>query len=192
MRQPDRLPAFCPGHRNGRPLIGYGRRPAVGSAGSSPGSARSRTATSAQGRRPISTAALRASPKPGCRSCSVRRNAGRTPALRSVGGLRPICARARSLRARFGTSEPYSETASGAVSAGSNPAGGTAQRHRFQYFDGKGQRRRRALAQRESSRRLASWSLRSIAAAWSRPCAPRSTAECRARPRRPGRSCTAS
>jgi hypothetical protein len=85
----------------------------------------SRTATSATRLPPISTAALRASPKPGCRSCSVRRNAGRTPSLRSVGGLRPIRARPRSLRARFGRSEPYRETDSGAVSAGSNPAGGT-------------------------------------------------------------------
>ena len=47
------------------------------------------------------TAALRASPKPGCRSCSVRRIAARTPSLRSVGGLRPIRARTRSLRACF-------------------------------------------------------------------------------------------
>jgi hypothetical protein len=113
MRQPDNLPAFCRVHRNGRPLIGY--RPADGSARSSPGSTRRRTATSATRSPPISTAGLRASPKPGCRSCSVRRNAGRTPALWSVGGLRPICARARSLRARFGRSERYRETASGAV-----------------------------------------------------------------------------
>jgi hypothetical protein len=47
---------------------------------------------------PISKAVLRTSLKAGCRSCSVRRNADRTPALRSIGGLRPIRARARSQR----------------------------------------------------------------------------------------------
>jgi hypothetical protein len=100
-----------------------GRRPAVGSACSPPGSARRGTATSATRPPPISTAALRASPKPGCRSCSVRRNAGRAPSLRSVGGLRPIRARTRSLRACFRWSGPHTATLSGAVSAGSNPAG---------------------------------------------------------------------
>jgi hypothetical protein len=99
-----------------------GCRAAVGSARSPPGSARRGTATSATRPPPISTAALRASPKPESRSCSVRRNAGRTPSLR-VGGLRPIRARTRSLRARLGRSEPYRETDSGAVSAGWNPAG---------------------------------------------------------------------
>jgi hypothetical protein len=110
-----------------------GADPILGSARSSPGSARSRTATSATRSPPMSTAALRASPKPGCRSCSVRRNAGRTPSLRSVGGLRPIRARPRSLRARFGRSEPYRDTDSGAVSAGSNPAGGAGQRNKFEH-----------------------------------------------------------
>jgi len=76
MRQPDNLPAFCRVHRNGRPLIGYrasvGRRVCV-AAHRPPRSARRRTATSATRLPPISRAALRASPKPGCRSRSVRR-----------------------------------------------------------------------------------------------------------------------
>ena len=101
----------------------------------SPGSARRGTATSATRSPPMSTAALRASPKPESRSCSVRRNAGRTPSLRSVGGLRPIRARTRSLRARLGRSERYGATDSGAVSAGSNPVGGTGQRHKFEHSD---------------------------------------------------------
>jgi hypothetical protein len=113
----------------------FGRRPAVGSVRSSPGSARCGTATSVTRSPPISTAALRASPKPGCRSCSVRRNAGRTPSLRNVGGLRPIRARTRSLRACFRWSGPHTATDSGAVSAGSNPAGGTGQRHKFEHFN---------------------------------------------------------
>ena len=47
--------------------------------------------------------------------------------------LRPIRARVRHQRARLGRSERYGETDSGAVSAGSNPAGGTAQRHKFEH-----------------------------------------------------------
>jgi hypothetical protein len=112
-----------------------GRRRAVGSARSSPGSARHGTATSATRSPPISTAALRASPKPGCRSCSVRRNAGRTPSPRSVGGLRPIRARTRSLRTCFRWSGPYTATLSGAARAGSNPAGGTSHMHKFERSD---------------------------------------------------------
>ena len=56
-------------------------------------------------------------------------------ALLSTGSsnlTRPIRARAGHLGARFGRSELYRETDSGAVSAGSNPAGGTAQRHKFE------------------------------------------------------------
>lgn len=37
-------------------------------------------------------------PKPRCRSCSVRRNAGRTPPQRSVGGLRPARPREQTRR----------------------------------------------------------------------------------------------
>jgi hypothetical protein len=85
---------------------------------------------------------LRASPEPGCRSCSVRRNVSRTPSLRSVGRLCPIRARTRSLRACFRWSGPHTATDSGAVSAGSNPAGGTAQ-NRPQEADGRVQALRR-------------------------------------------------
>ena len=123
-RGPGLHPALAGSLCRTHPLIG-GRRPAAGSARSSPGSARRGTATSATRSPRISTAALRASPKPKCRSCSVRRNAGRTPSLRSAGGLRPIRARTRSLRACFRRPETHTATASGAVSAGSNPAGGT-------------------------------------------------------------------
>jgi hypothetical protein len=59
------------------------------------------------------------------------------PAARA-GGLRPIRARAGLPRARFRRSELYRETDSGAVSAGSNPAGGTAQRHKFELSDNLG------------------------------------------------------
>ena len=65
----------------------------------------------------------------------VRRNVGRTPSLRSVGGLRPIRARTRSLRACFRWSGPHTATDSGAVSAGSNPAGGTSHMHKFERSD---------------------------------------------------------
>jgi hypothetical protein len=87
-----------------------------------------------QGRRHIDGGAARLT-EAGYRSCSVRRNVGRTPARRSVGGLRPIRARTRSLRACFRWSELYQETDSGAVSAGSNPVEGTAQKHKFEYSD---------------------------------------------------------
>jgi len=49
--------------------------------------------------------------------------------------LRPIRARTGYLRARFRWSGPYTATLSGAVSAGSNPAGGAAQRHKFELSD---------------------------------------------------------
>ena len=59
-------------------------------------------------------------------------------ALLSTGSTdltRPIRARAGHLGVHFGRSELYRETDSGAVSAGSNPAGGTAQKHKFEYSD---------------------------------------------------------
>jgi hypothetical protein len=56
-----------------------------------------------------------------------------TSAVVRTGTPRPIRARAGHLRARLGKSERYRETDSGAVSAGSNPAGGTTQRHEFEH-----------------------------------------------------------
>src|SRR6516162_6506393 len=48
---------------------------------------------------------------------------------------RPIRARTRSRRTCFRRPEAYTATLSGAVSAGSNPAGGTVQRHKFEHLD---------------------------------------------------------
>jgi hypothetical protein len=64
--------------------------------------------------------------------------ADRRPALQGVGGLRPIRARPGHLRQRFRWSVQYRETASGAVSAGSNPAGGTGQSNKFEHSDNLG------------------------------------------------------
>jgi hypothetical protein len=52
--------------------------------------------------------------------------------------LRPIRARTRSLRACFRRPGPYTATLSGAVCAGSNPAGGAAQRHKFKHSNNLG------------------------------------------------------
>jgi hypothetical protein len=59
----------------------------------------------------------------------------RSPALPVswAGGPRPIRARVRHLGARFRWSGTYTATDSGAVSAGSNPAGGIGQRHKFEH-----------------------------------------------------------
>ena len=61
-------------------------------------------------------------------------------------------------RARFRWSAPGGATPSGAVSAGSNPAGGTAQRHKFEHSDNLGAPRRRRcdLRQRKAVSELAS------------------------------------
>ena len=61
----------------------------------------------------------------------------RSPALPVfwVGEPRPIRARVRHLGARFRWSDTYTATDSGAVSAGSNPAGGTGQRHKFEHLN---------------------------------------------------------
>jgi hypothetical protein len=61
----------------------------------------------------------------------------RTPPLPVswAGGPRPIRARVRHLGARFRWSSTCTATDSGAVSAGSNPAGGTGQRHKFEHSD---------------------------------------------------------
>ncbi len=48
---------------------------------------------------------------------------------------RPIRARTGHLQARFRRPGAYTATLSGAVSAGSNPAGGTGQRHKFEHSD---------------------------------------------------------
>jgi len=64
---------------------------------------------------------------------------------RSVGGPRPIRARAGYPRARFRRPGACTATASGDVSAGSNPAGGTVQRHKFEHFDNPRPTRRQAL-----------------------------------------------
>ena len=53
-------------------------------------------------------------------------------------GLRPIRARAGHLRERFRRSGACTATPSEAVSAGSNPAGGTGQRHKFEHCDNLG------------------------------------------------------
>jgi hypothetical protein len=61
------------------------------------------------------------------------KTANRTPSLRSVGGLRPYTRPGKISTSTLGRSEPYRETDSGAVITGSNPAGGTGQRHKFEH-----------------------------------------------------------
>src|SRR5262249_16639489 len=60
-------------------------------------------------------------------------------------------ARAGHVGAHFGRSELYKETDSGAVSAGSNPAGGTAQMYKFEHSDNLGPTRRQPRDLRQCS-----------------------------------------
>ena len=71
-------------------------------------------------------------PPPESRSARSPLAPRRPPQPRSC-RLRPIHARVRHQRARLGRSERYGATDSGAVSAGSNPVGGTGQRHKFEH-----------------------------------------------------------
>lgn len=89
----------------------------------------------------------------GGRSAGLEKTiAGRQGRDLRLSALCPICVQKGLQPTRFRRSGAYTAMDSGAVSVGSNPTGGTAQRHKFEYSDNLGPIERQACDLRRCGR----------------------------------------